>query len=216
MKIHTTKIQGCYLLETKTFSDARGQFLESFNTRTFQEKTGLAAEFVQDNQSISRYGVIRGLHAQRGAFAQAKLIRVIKGKVLDVVVDARPTSQTFGAVLRVEISDQNNFQLYIPKGCLHGFSVLEEGTIFSYKCDTFYHPESEVGVNPIDGELAIDWGIDPRLAIISEKDLRQGTWRQFVSQLLNGEGTDSKSRVPEISKIPNFGMADLQSVFLNN
>jgi dTDP-4-dehydrorhamnose 3,5-epimerase len=216
MKIHTTKIQGCYLLETKTFSDSRGQFLESFNSRNFQEKTGLASEFVQDNQSISKYGVIRGLHAQNGKFAQAKLVRVVRGKVLDVVVDARPTSLTFGAILRVEISDQNNFQLYIPKGCLHGFSVLEEGTIFSYKCDAFYHPESEVGVNPIDQELAIDWGIDPSVAIISDKDLRQGTWRQFSSQLLNGEGTDSKSGIPEISKIPNFGITDLQLFFLNN
>lgn len=180
MEIQHTPIEGCYLLKPTTYFDSRGHFFESFNHGKFQALTGHFTEFIQDNESTSKYGVIRGLHAQKGDFAQAKLVRVVRGKVRDVVVDARKDSPSFGEIFQIELTGNNNLQLFIPKGCLHGFSVLEDNTIFAYKCDAYYHPGSETGVNPMDDDLSIDWGIEMADAIISEKDIRQKSWLDFI------------------------------------
>ena len=170
MKVTETHIKGCFILEPRKFEDDRGYFFESFNEKTFNEQTNTETHFVQDNQSFSTKNVIRGLHAQSGAHAQAKLVRVLKGEVIDVAVDARKNSPTFGQHVAVKLSAENNKQLFVPRGCLHGFSVLSEEAIFFYKCDNFYHKESEQGVMFNDPELNIDWGIEPGKEIVSEKD----------------------------------------------
>ncbi|MCH6234488.1 dTDP-4-dehydrorhamnose 3,5-epimerase [Cognataquiflexum rubidum] len=181
MEIQKTNIKDCFLIQPRVFEDERGYFLESFNSEKFEQITGIETEFVQDNESMSNYGVIRGLHAQRGESAQAKLIRVIHGTVIDVVVDARFDSPTFGEIFTVEISSTLKNQLFIPKGCLHGFSVLEDKTIFSYKCDAFYNPEMEIGVYPLDRYLAIDWKVDTTHAQISLKDQKAMSWLEYVA-----------------------------------
>jgi len=170
MKVTETFLKGCFIVESQVFGDERGSFLLEYNKKEFQDKTGLDVDFVLGNQSTSQYGVVRGLHLQKGEFAQAKLVRVIKGKILDVVVDVRKDSETFGKVFSIELSGDNNIQLFVPRGFLHGFSVLEDETIVSYKCDNYYHPDSEVGVIYNDKDLKIDWKIPSEKIVLSEKD----------------------------------------------
>jgi dTDP-4-dehydrorhamnose 3,5-epimerase len=176
MEIQETGLKDCLIIKPRVFDDARGYFFESFNQKTFEEKTGLSGKFVQDNQSFSSYGVIRGLHNQSGEFAQAKLVRVLKGEVLDVAVDARPNSPTYGKHIAVKLSAENRLQLYVPRGFLHGFSVLSETAEFFYKCDNFYNKESEVGVIYNDPQLSIDWLIPADKQAVSDKDLILNTF----------------------------------------
>lgn len=176
MEIQETGLKDCLIIKPRVFEDARGYFFESFNQQTFEEKTGLSGNFVQDNQSYSSYGVIRGLHAQSGDFAQAKLVRVIKGEVLDVAVDARPGSPTYGKHISVKLSEENKLQLYVPRGFLHGFSVLSETAEFFYKCDNYYNKASELGVIYNDPQLNIDWLIPADAAAVSDKDLILNTF----------------------------------------
>ena len=169
MNFIKTDIDGVIIVEPRIFNDARGYFFESYNRDEFI-KNGIPNEFVQDNQSKSSYGVIRGLHCQLGEHAQAKLVRVLQGTVLDVAVDIRPGSLTFGRHVAVELSAENQRQLFIPRGFLHGFSVLSDTAIFAYKCDNFYHPESEFGIRYDDPEIGIDWRIPSDKIITSDKD----------------------------------------------
>ena len=171
MNIIKTPIDGLLIIEPKVFGDARGYFFESFSERDFAAAVG-PVKFVQDNESKSRYGVIRGLHFQKAPFAQSKLVRVVSGAVLDVAVDIRPGSKTFGQYFSVELTGENHRQFFIPKGFAHGFSVLSEEVVFQYKCDEFYHPEAEGAVAWDDPDLAIDWRIPAEDVILSEKDRR--------------------------------------------
>lgn len=182
MKIEKTNIKDCFLIKPQVFTDERGYFLESFHQEKFKKQTGITTAFIQDNESMSNYGVIRGLHAQTGNDAQSKLIRVVQGKVLDVVLDARPNSTTFGAIFSSIISSDNKHQIFVPKGCLHGFSVLEDYSIFAYKCDTFYAPQSEIGVNPLDKDLRINWQVQLGLEVLSEKDINSLSWKDFLAK----------------------------------
>ena len=167
-----TDIEGPLILEPKVFGDHRGYFFESFSLRDFVEHAG-PVDFVQDNESFSaRRGVLRGMHFQKGEAAQAKLLRVVRGRVLDVAVDIRPGSPTFGQYVTVELSGENKRQFFIPRGFAHGFLVLEDDTIFQYKCDNYYAPESEGSYRWNDPAFAIDWGISPDEVILSEKDAR--------------------------------------------
>jgi dTDP-4-dehydrorhamnose 3,5-epimerase len=170
MKIQETQLKGCFILEPAKYGDARGYFFESFNQRTFNELTGTTTEFVQDNQSYSTKGVLRGLHMQSGVHAQAKLVRVLQGEVMDVAVDVRPDSATFGQHIAVYLSAENNLQLFVPRGFLHGFVVLSDTATFFYKCDNFYHKESECGIHYKDPTLAIDWNLPESDLLVSEKD----------------------------------------------
>ena len=172
MNVIETKLKGCFILEPKVFNDDRGYFFESFNQQTFEKLTGQKGHFVQDNQSASTYGVIRGLHFQKGDHAQAKLVRVLAGKVLDVAVDIRPDSPTYGEWVAVELTIENNRQLYVPRGFAHGFSVLSETAVFAYKCDNFYHKDAEGGLLYNDPTLNINWQIPEDKAILSEKDVQ--------------------------------------------
>ena len=180
MKFETTGIQDCYLITPKLFEDERGYFFESFNHQIFTEATGISRNFVQDNQSKSQRNVVRGLHAQQGEHAQAKLVRVLEGEVIDVAVDIRKDSPTYGKIVFEKLSAENKKQLYIPRGCLHGFSVLSESATFFYKCDNLYHKESEIGVYPFDKTLDIPWEIELSQAIISEKDQTLPSWIDFI------------------------------------
>lgn len=171
MEIQETGLKDCLVIKPKLIQDARGYFFESFNQQQFESLTGQNGEFVQDNQSFSKYGVIRGLHAQMGVYAQAKLVRVLSGEVLDVAVDARPSSPTFGKHFAIKLSAENNLQLYIPRGFLHGFSVLSETASFFYKCDNFYHKESELGIIYNDPVLNINWEVKVGQEMVSDKDL---------------------------------------------
>ena len=165
-----TNLKDCYLIEPRIFTDERGYFMESFNERTFQNQTGIAVHFVQDNQSKSSKGVLRGLHYQTGVYSQAKLVRVLEGEVYDVVVDIRPDSATYGKQYGVILSAENQKQLFVPKGFAHGFLVLSETATFFYKCDEFYNKESEAGIIFNDPSLNIDWQFPASKLIISEKD----------------------------------------------
>ncbi len=171
MNIIETEIQGVCIIEPKVFGDSRGYFFESFSKKEFESKVG-PVEFVQDNESKSCYGVVRGLHFQKPPHAQAKLVRVVKGKVLDVAVDLRKDSPTYGRHVAVELSEDNHRQVFIPKGFAHGFSVLSEEAVFQYKCDDYYAPETEGAVAWNDPELNIDWRIPADMMILSEKDKR--------------------------------------------
>ncbi len=171
MEIKETKIKDCFIVKPRVFEDNRGYFFESFNKNIFNEKTGLKVDFVQDNESYSQYGVIRGLHAQSGNFAQAKLVRVIEGEVLDVVVDYRPNSNTYLQHFAILLNADNKQQLFIPKGCLHGFAVLSKNARFFYKCDSFYNKASEIGFRYDDPKFNIDWKIPLIKRVISQKDL---------------------------------------------
>ncbi len=179
MKVTETKLKGCFILEPSVFEDDRGYFFESFNEKVFNEITHTATHFVQDNQSYSKKGVIRGLHAQIGKYAQAKLVRVLKGEVIDVAVDVRPDSPTFGQHITLHLSAENNKQLFIPRGFLHGFSVLSEEAVFFYKCDNFYNKEAEQGILYNSPELAIDWGIAAKTENVSEKDITLPTFNEI-------------------------------------
>jgi dTDP-4-dehydrorhamnose 3,5-epimerase len=180
MKVTKTHLKGCFIIEPTVFNDERGSFFESFHQKKFEEKTGLKVNFIQDNQSISQRGVIRGLHMQKGEFAQAKLTRVIKGRVLDVAVDLRKESPTFGKHFSIELTGNNNKQLFIPRGFAHGFSVLEDDTIFAYKCDHYYNKESESGVVYNDSDLNIDWMLEENKIQLLEKDMNLKTLSNFT------------------------------------
>lgn len=170
MQIEKTSLEDCFLVHDRFIGDHRGYFFESFNRRTFYDKTGISIDFVQDNQSMSQRGVLRGLHFQRGDFSQAKLVRVLKGKVLDVVVDIREGSPSFGKHFAIELSEDSHTQLFIPRGFAHGFVVLSETAVFFYKVDNYYNKESEGGIIYNDPYLGIDWKIDQKEIILSEKD----------------------------------------------
>jgi dTDP-4-dehydrorhamnose 3,5-epimerase len=171
MNFIPTKLEGCFIIEPKVILDERGYFMESFNENTFQKGIGKAVHFVQDNQSFSTKGVLRGLHYQTGENAQAKLVRVLQGEVLDVVVDIRPNSATFGEYVSVLLTGENKTQFFVPRGFAHGFLVFSETAIFFYKCDNFYNKESEGGLLYNDKSVNIDWQFPLGSLIISEKDL---------------------------------------------
>jgi len=175
MNFIPTKLEGCYIIEPKVIQDERGYFMESFNEITFQNGIGKKIHFVQDNQSFSSKGVLRGLHYQTGEHAQAKLVRVLQGKVLDVAVDIRPDSRTFGQYEAIVLSGENQRQFFVPRGFAHGFLVLSDTATFSYKCDNFYNKESEGGIIYNDKSINIDWGFPTENLIISEKDKVQPT-----------------------------------------
>lgn len=179
MKFIKTELEGVFIIEPQIFEDNRGYFFESYSKKEF-EKNGQRYDFVQDNQSKSSYGTIRGLHFQKGEFAQTKLVRTLNGKVLDVVVDIRSGSPTFGKYVEVELSDQNNRQLLIPHGFAHGFSVLSETAVFSYKCDNVYNKESEGSIIFNDRDLNIDWKIDLNKTLLSEKDLKSQSLKEYI------------------------------------
>lgn len=170
MEIIKPEIEGLLILRPKIFTDSRGYFFESYSKKNFDEAVGYTVEFVQDNQSKSSYGVVRGLHFQRPPYAQSKLVRCIKGRVLDVAVDLRRDSPTFGKHVAVELSEENNVQFFIPRGFAHGFSVLSEEAVFQYKCDNYYAPQADGGISLNDDSLGIDWRIAPEYMILSEKD----------------------------------------------
>lgn len=181
MEFIKTEIEGLLILKPKIFADARGYFYESYSKRVLDEALGYEVNFVQDNQSMSSYGVVRGLHFQLPPFSQAKLVRCIKGKVLDVAVDLRKDSPTFGKHVAVELSDENHTQFFIPKGFAHGFSVLSDEAIFQYKCDNFYAPQADGGINLNDPALNIDWRIPADERILSPKDLNHPNLSDIVS-----------------------------------
>ena len=179
MTFKETILKGCFEIEPHLIGDERGYFYESYHLNKFQESTGNEIQFVQDNESKSKYGVVRGLHMQRGEFAQAKLVRVLSGKILDIAVDVRKDSPTYGKYIAVELSDENKKQLFIPSGFLHGFSVLSEEAIVYYKCDAFYDKDSEDGVNPLDAGLNINWQLPKEKMILSEKDQNAKAFADF-------------------------------------
>ena len=183
MRIEETILEGCFLIHDTFFGDERGYFFESFNGKTFLAKTGIAIDFVQDNQSRSQKGVLRGLHFQQGEFAQAKLVRVLKGKVLDVAVDLRKSSATFGKHYAVELSEDSHTQLFVPRGFAHGFVVLSEEAVFFYKCDNYYEKTSEAGIMYNDIDLAIDWRLPESEIILSGKDKILPTFKEVVSTI---------------------------------
>ena len=172
MEFKKTAIEGVYIIEPRVFNDARGYFFEAWKQEEFNAHIG-QVNFIQDNESKSSRGVLRGLHYQKGEFSQAKLVRVIKGRVLDVAVDIRKSSPTFGQHVMVELSEDNKRQFFIPRGFAHGFLVLSDEAIFTYKVDNVYAPQAEAGIRWNDPTLNIDWPIDPREVLTSEKDLKQ-------------------------------------------
>lgn len=180
MNVIKTDIEGVVVIEPRVFDDARGYFFESYSKRRFDEAVR-PVEFVQDNESMSTRGVIRGLHFQRPPFSQSKLVRCVSGAVLDVVVDIRRGSPTYGRHVAVELTGENRRQLFVPRGFAHGFAVLSDEAVFQYKCDNYYHPESEGGISIADNSLGIDWRINPAEAILSDKDLRNPMLRDFES-----------------------------------
>lgn len=180
MEVIKTGIEGVYIIEPRLFKDARGYFFESFSQREFEEKVG-PIQFVQDNESMSSYGVMRGLHFQRPPYTQSKLVRCVRGAVLDVAVDLRKGSATYGQHVAVELTEDNHRQFFIPKGFAHGFAVLSETAVFQYKCDEFYHPEADGGISILDASLGIDWCIPTDKAILSEKDTKHPMLNNFDS-----------------------------------
>ena len=180
MNVISTNIDGVVIIEPRVFEDARGYFFESFSQREFNEKVS-PVDFVQDNESKSSFGVIRGLHFQRPPYTQSKLVRCVKGAVLDVAVDIRKESPTYGRHVAVELTEDNHRQLFIPKGFAHGFAVLSDIAVFQYKCDEFYHPESEGGISLLDSELGIDWKIPTDKAILSPKDTKHPLFKDFIT-----------------------------------
>jgi dTDP-4-dehydrorhamnose 3,5-epimerase len=183
MEVIKTNIDGLLIIEPRVFKDSRGYFFESFSQREFDEKVtpmiGQKITFVQDNESMSSYGVMRGLHFQRPPFTQSKLVRCVKGAVLDVAVDIRKGSQTYGQHVAVELTEENHRQFFISKGFAHGFAVLTETAVFQYKCDEFYHPEADGGISILDDSLGIDWRIPTDKAILSEKDTKHPLLNSF-------------------------------------
>lgn len=185
MNVIKTNIEGVLIFEPKVFNDARGYFFESFSQREFDEKVkpilGHTIRFVQDNESMSSYGVMRGLHFQRPPFTQSKLVRCVKGAVLDVAVDIRKGSPTFGQHVAIELTEDNHRQFFISKGFAHGFAVLSETAVFQYKCDEFYHPEADGGISIMDQSLGINWKIPTDQALLSEKDTKHQMLANFDS-----------------------------------
>lgn len=180
MEIIKTAIEGLLIIKPRVFEDARGYFFESFSQREFEQKVG-KVDFVQDNESMSSYGVMRGLHFQRPPHTQSKLVRCVKGTVLDVAVDIRKGSPTYGQHVAVELSEENHLQFFIPHGFAHGFSVLSETAVFQYKCDNFYAPQADDGISILDDSLGIDWRIPVERAILSEKDTKHLLLQDFDS-----------------------------------
>lgn len=180
MKVIKTKLAGLYVLEPHKYVDSRGYFMESYNKKELEQYIG-SVQFVQDNESKSSYGVVRGLHFQKPPYAQAKLLRVVKGVVLDVAVDIRKDSPTYGQHFSIELSEDNNKQLFIPRGFAHGFSVLSEEVIFQYKCDNYYQPSSEGAILWNDPKLNIDWMINNDSVILSDKDKNNSTFAELIS-----------------------------------
>ena len=180
MEVVTTDIEEVYIIKPRVFGDARGYFFESYSKREFEEKVG-KVDFVQDNESMSKKGVMRGLHFQRPPFSQSKLVRCVKGSVLDVAVDIRKGSPTYGKHVAVELTEDNHLQFFIPKGFAHGFVVLSDVAVFQYKCDNFYHPETDGGISILDDSLGIDWKISTQNAILSEKDTKHPLLKDFDS-----------------------------------
>ena len=180
MEIEKTAIEGLLIIKPRVFEDARGYFFESFSQREFEEKVGKVT-FVQDNESMSSYGVMRGLHFQRPPYTQSKLVRCVRGAVLDVAVDIRKGSPTYGQHVAVELSEENHLQFFIPHGFAHGFSVLSETAVFQYKCDNFYAPQADGGISILDQSLDIDWRIPVERAILSEKDTKHSLLKDFDS-----------------------------------
>jgi len=183
MRIEQTPLKDCFIIHDKVHGDARGYFIETYNSRDFKAATGLDIEFVQDNQSRSSKGVLRGLHMQRGAAAQAKLVRVLEGAVLDVAVDLRKGSPSFGQHYAIELTADNNKQFYVPAGFAHGFVVLSEFATFFYKVDKFYEPGNEVGIMYNDKDLNIDWRLPISELIFSEKDKTLGSFAEYAASL---------------------------------
>lgn len=182
MELQPTILKDCFILKPSVFLDHRGTFFESFSKKRFKEISGLDIDFVQDNQSISTKGVLRGLHFQFGKMAQAKLVRVAKGKVLDIVVDIRKDSPTFGKSFSTILDDQENLQLFIPRGFAHGFITLSEESVFVYKCDNYYDSQSESGIIYNDATLLLDWHLSEEAFIISEKDKNLPTFEETVGK----------------------------------
>ena len=180
MAFLTCKLEGLIIVEPDIFEDNRGYFFEAYNQQLFQQN-GITRQFVQDNQSKSSHGVIRGLHYQLNPFAQSKLIRVLEGEILDVAVDIRKNSPTYGQHYSINLSSDNKKQLFLPAGFAHGFSVLSATAIVLYKCDAFYNKQSEAGIRYDDNELGIDWGIENGKEIISEKDLKLPSFKEAIS-----------------------------------
>ena len=180
MEVIKTELEGVVIIEPKIFRDARGYFFESFSQKEFEEKVRKIA-FVQDNESMSSYGVMRGLHFQLPPFTQSKLVRCVKGKVLDVAVDIRKGSPTFGKHVSVELSEDNHRQFFVPRGFAHGFAVLSETAVFQYKCDNFYTPQADGGISILDDSLGIDWKLPTDKVILSEKDTKHPLLQDFDS-----------------------------------
>jgi dTDP-4-dehydrorhamnose 3,5-epimerase len=197
MEILKTDIEGVYIIEPKIFEDSRGYFFESYNDLEFINKIGFT-DFVQDNESKSSYGVMRGLHFQRPPHTQAKLVRCVRGAVLDVAVDLRKDSPTYGKHVAVELTEDNHRQLFIPKGFAHGFSVLSDTAVFQYKCDDFYHPECDGGINILDESLGIDWKIPKDKAILSDKDTKHPLLKDFETPFKK----DTKHPLSKYFEIP--------------
>ena len=186
MDVIKTAIDGVVIIEPRIFGDARGYFFESFSQREFDEKVaipqyGKPIIFVQDNESMSSYGVMRGLHFQRPPFTQSKLVRCVKGKVLDVAVDIRKGSPTYGQHVAVELTEDNHRQFFVPRGFAHGFAVLSETAVFQYKCDNFYAAQADGGISILDASLGIDWKIPTEKALLSEKDMKHVLLKDFES-----------------------------------
>jgi dTDP-4-dehydrorhamnose 3,5-epimerase len=183
MRIEQTPLKDCFIIHEKVHGDARGYFIETYNQRDFKAASGLDIEFVQDNQSRSAKGVLRGLHMQRGAAAQAKLVRVLEGAVLDIAVDLRKGSPSFGQHYAIELTADNHKQFFVPAGFAHGFVVLSETATFFYKVDKFYEPGNEVGIMYNDKDLNIDWRLAEREIILSEKDKTLGSFAEYAASL---------------------------------
>ena len=181
MEVTKTAIDGVLIIEPRIFKDARGYFFESYNKKAFDEAVGREVDFVQDNESMSTRGVMRGLHFQRPPFTQAKLVRCVRGRVLDVAVDLRKGSPTYGRHVAVELSEDNHRQFFVPRGFAHGFAVLSEVAVFQYKCDNYYAPEADGGISIADPSLGIDWRLDPSETLLSEKDTKHTLLKDFDS-----------------------------------
>lgn len=181
MQVEKTPLKDCLIIKPRVFKDARGSFFESFNQEIFQKETGLEVNFVQDNQSISKKGTLRGFHLQTGDYAQAKLVRVVKGEVMDVVIDLREDSDTFGETYSIILNEQNNHQLFVPRGFGHAFITISEEAVFLYKCDNYYHKASEAGIIYNDKKLNIDWHLPNDQLILSDKDKELPTFEEFTN-----------------------------------
>ena len=181
MHVIKTALEGVLIIHPRIFKDARGYFFESYNKKAFDEAIGRKVDFVQDNESMSSRGVMRGLHFQRPPYTQAKLVRCVRGRVLDVAVDIRKGSPTYGQHVAVELSEENHRQFFVPRGFAHGFAVLSDVAVFQYKCDNYYAPEADGGISIADESLGIDWQLDPSEVLLSDKDMKHPLLKDFDS-----------------------------------